>query len=113
MNDALARLEATIRDRRTADPKESYVARLLRDGRGKIARKLGEEAIETVVAALHESDAALVAEAADLMFHLLLVLAERDIEFTAVLAELHRRENQSGISEKAARADGLPRRDTP
>ncbi|QMW22089.1 phosphoribosyl-ATP diphosphatase [Sandaracinobacteroides saxicola] len=109
----LARLDDTIRARRTADPATSYVARLLHEGRAKIAKKLGEEATETVIAALSENDTALTAEAADLLFHLLLVLAERDIPLASVMAELARREGTSGLTEKAARPNALPRRDTP
>ncbi len=69
MSDTLARLEATIAARKGADPAASYVASLFAKGRGRIARKLGEEAIETIVAALAEDKAALVGEAADVLFH--------------------------------------------
>ena len=92
--DTLARLEATIRDRRAAAPEESYVA----------ARKLGEEAIEAVIAALTENREELVGEAADVLFHLLVLLAEKDIPLADVLAELERREGTSGLAEKAARS---------
>ena len=67
----LTSLEATLRERRGADPKQSYVAKLHAKGIAKIAKKLGEEAVETVIAALAEDDAALTGEAADLVFHLL------------------------------------------
>ena len=100
----LDRLEATIRDRRNGDPSASYVARLTRDGRAKIARKLGEEAIETLVAALADDRPATTAEAADLIFHLLVLLADMDLSFDHVIAELARREGLSGIAEKAARS---------
>ena len=99
----LERLEATIAQRRGADPDSSYVARLSAKGLGKIAQKVGEEGVETVIAALSESREALVGEAADLIFHLLLLLAEKDIPLAAVLAELDRREGTSGLVEKAAR----------
>lgn len=101
--DTLARLEATIATRRAADPESSYVAKLHAKGLGKIAQKLGEEATETVIAALTEDDKALTGEAADLIFHLMVLLGARDVPFAAVLAELDRREGVSGIAEKAAR----------
>ena len=101
---SLDRLEATIRDRRTGDPANSYVARLTRDGRAKIARKLGEEAIETLVAALADDRAATKSEAADLLFHLLVLLADMDLSLDDVVAELERREGVSGLAEKASRS---------
>jgi phosphoribosyl-ATP pyrophosphohydrolase len=103
MTDTLARLEATIACRRGADPASSYVASLFAKGRPRIARKLGEEAVEAVVAALAEDRAALTGEAADLLFHLLVLLADADIPFAEVLAELDRRDGVSGHDEKAAR----------
>jgi phosphoribosyl-ATP pyrophosphohydrolase len=103
MTDTLARLEATIARRRGADPASSYVASLLAKGRPRFARKLGEEAVEAVVAALAEDRAALTGEAADLLFHLLVLLADADIPFAEVLAELDRRDGVSGHDEKAAR----------
>lgn len=103
MADTLTQLEATIRTRRSADPALSYVAKLAARGRGKIAQKLGEEAVETVIAALSEDRDALTGEAADLLFHLLMLLADCDVPLAAVLAELERREGVSGIVEKAAR----------
>ena len=102
-SDTLARLEATIAARRDADPSSSYVARLHAKGLGKIAQKLGEEGTETVIAALTEDDKALTGEAADLIFHLMVLLGARQVPFSAVLAELDRREGVSGIAEKAAR----------
>ena len=104
MAGTLERLEATIAHRRQADPETSYVARLFAKGLGPIAQKLGEEGVETVIAALSESREALVGEAADLLFHLAVVLAARDIRFADVLAELDRREGVSGLAEKASRA---------
>ncbi|AXB78236.1 phosphoribosyl-ATP diphosphatase [Novosphingobium sp. P6W] len=101
--DTLARLEATIAQRLSADPDSSYVARLNAKGLGKIAQKLGEEATETVIAALTESREALVGEAADLIFHLMVLLAAKDVPLAEVMAELDRREGTSGIAEKAAR----------
>lgn len=101
--DTLARLEATIAARRDADPESSYVARLHARGLSKIAQKLGEEATETVIAALVEAPESLVGEAADLLFHLMVLLGARDVPLAAVLAELDRREGVSGIAEKASR----------
>lgn len=99
----LARLEATIAARRNADPSTSYVAKLNARGLGKIAQKVGEEATETVIAALSGSADELTGEAADLLFHLLVLLGARDVPLAAVLAELDRREGVSGIAEKASR----------
>jgi phosphoribosyl-ATP pyrophosphohydrolase len=99
----LARLEAVIASRRGADPGASYVAKLQAKGVKKIAQKLGEEATETVIAALAEDRQALVGEAADLLFHLLVLLGARNVPVADVLAELDRREGTSGIAEKASR----------
>lgn len=99
----LARLETVIAGRLGGDPQSSYVARLHAKGLGKIAQKVGEEATETVIAALTESDGALTGEAADLLFHLMVLLGARGIALDCVLAELARREGTSGIDEKANR----------
>ena len=104
MADTLERLEQVIAERRSADPASSYVATLFAAGRPKIAQKLGEEAVETVIAALGQESEALTDEAADLLFHLLVLLADAGIPIADVLAELDRREGTSGIAEKAARA---------
>jgi phosphoribosyl-ATP pyrophosphohydrolase len=103
MSDALFRLEATIAARRNADPASSYVAKLNAKGLGKIAQKLGEEATETIIAALSEGREELVGESADLLFHLLVLLGSKGIPLADVLAELDRREGVSGIAEKASR----------
>jgi phosphoribosyl-ATP pyrophosphohydrolase len=103
MADTLARLEATILSRKGADPKSSYVASLFAKGRPRIARKLGEEAVEAIVASLAENKDALTGEAADLIFHLMVLLADSGIAFDEVLAELDRREGVSGHDEKASR----------
>jgi phosphoribosyl-ATP pyrophosphohydrolase len=104
MPDTLARLESTIAARKGADPATSYVASLFAKGRPKIARKLGEEAVETIVAALTEDKAALVGEAADTVFHLMVLLADAGVTLDEVLAELDRREGVSGHDEKASRS---------
>ncbi len=103
MTDTLSRLAATIATRRGGDPASSYVAGLLAGGPPLAARKLGEEAVETVVAALSGDAADLTVEAADLLFHLLVLLETRGVPLADVLAELDRREGVSGIAEKAAR----------
>ena len=101
--DTLTRLEATIASRKGADPDTSYVAQLHARGVPVMARKLGEEAVETVVAALSGSREELVGEAADVLFHLMVLLSGKDIALADVLAELDRREGVSGIEEKASR----------
>jgi phosphoribosyl-ATP pyrophosphohydrolase len=101
--DTLARLELTIAERRKAAPGASYVASLTARGLPVIARKLGEEAVEAVVAALTDNREELVGEAADVLFHLLVLLAEKNIPLSAVMAELERREGTSGLAEKAGR----------
>jgi len=103
--DTLARLEQTIIQRLGASPDESYVAKLHSRGLPVIARKLGEEATEAVVAALAGDDRELTGEAADILFHLIVLLAERGIPLAKVLAELERREGVSGLAEKAARSE--------
>jgi phosphoribosyl-ATP pyrophosphohydrolase len=105
MGDALDRLEATIRSRRSADPASSYVAKLFAKGRPKITQKLGEEAVETVIAALSGDRDAVIGESADLLFHLTILLAELDIPLADVMAELDRREGVSGLVEKASRKE--------
>ncbi|MBM6575884.1 MAG: phosphoribosyl-ATP diphosphatase [Sphingomonas sp.] len=101
--DAFARLEATIATRRGADAGSSYTASLFARGRGKIAQKLGEEAVETVIAAMGDEPRAIVPEAADLMFHLCVLLADAGLSLDDVRTELTRREGVSGHDEKASR----------
>lgn len=107
-DDTLARLTATIRDRRAADPDSSYVARLLNGPRERIAQKVGEEAVEAVIAATRGDGRALVGEAADLIFHLAVLLESMDLRLEDVLAELDRREGVSGLTEKASRSRVTP-----
>ena len=102
--DTLTRLEQTVTARLAADPDTSYVARLHQRGLPVIARKLGEEAVETVIAALSGSREELVGEAADVLFHLTVLLAERGVPLAEVMAELDRREGVSGLVEKASRS---------
>ena len=103
MNDILKSLERTILERREAEPDKSYVGSLRAKGRAKMAEKLGEEAIETVIAAVQDDKAAMTGEAADLLFHLMVLLADMDMSLDDVTAELARRENLSGLQEKVAR----------
>ena len=99
----LQRLEQTIAARRSADPDKSYVARLHAKGLGTIAQKLGEEATETIIAALAGTSEELIGEAADLLFHLAVLLDAKGVTLAEVMAELDRREGTSGLAEKAAR----------
>ena len=103
MTDVLTRLAATITARKSADPETSWTARLLAKGPEKAAEKFGEEAVEAIIAAVKGDQANLTAEAADVLYHLLVMLAASDVAFADVLAELERREGQSGIAEKAGR----------
>ena len=103
MSEILDRLEASIAERRGASPDSSYVASLFAKGREKIAQKVGEEATETVIAALSGKPADLTAEAADLLFHLMILLADGGLSIDDVLRELQRREGISGLEEKASR----------
>ena len=100
----LDRLWLTIQSRRGADPQSSYTARLFARGRAKIAQKLGEEAIETVIEGVGDKPAALVGESADLLYHLLVLWAAAGVSPADVAAELVRRENSSGITERRAGA---------
>ena len=103
MSDILARLAATIAQRRNADPKVSYVAALFAKGEDAIVRKIGEEATETVMAAKDGDPRRITAEMADLWFHCLVLLERYGLRVDDVLAELERREGTSGHVEKAAR----------
>ncbi len=102
--DTLARLAATIASRRSANASASYTKSLLEKGVAACAKKFGEEATETVIAALSESDERLCSEAADLIYHLLVMLEARNLTLQSVLSELDRRAAQSGHAEKASRA---------
>ena len=100
----LGELFATIETRKTADPGDSYSAQLLAD-LPRATRKLGEEAAETIVAALSDDDAALIGEAGDLLYHLLVVLVARGVTLEQLMDELGRRAGTSGLVEKATRGD--------
>ena len=103
--DTLTRLEATIAQRLTASPEESYVAKLNSKGLAKIAQKVGEEAVETVIAALSGTREELVSESADLLMHLIVLLQKQGVSLEQVMAELDRREGVSGLEEKASRSE--------
>ncbi len=103
LTDTLERLATTIHDRRSDPAAKSYTRQLLDGGAERCAKKLGEEAIEVVIAAVHQSDAAVTAEAADLLYHLLVVLEVRNIALSDVAAVLENRIGTSGLDEKAAR----------
>ncbi|MBO9624236.1 MAG: phosphoribosyl-ATP diphosphatase [Sphingomonas sp.] len=105
MADSLDALEQVIRERRSSDPATSYVAKLTSRGRAKIAQKVGEEAVETVIAAIADDRAGLVGESADLIFHLIVLLADAGLSLDDVRAELARREGVSGLEEKASRRE--------
>lgn len=96
-------LAATIEARKTADPDSSWTATLLAKGPEKCAEKFGEEAIEAIIEATRGDRAALASEAADVLYHLLVMLAARDVSLHEVLAVLEARQGISGIAEKAAR----------
>lgn len=98
----LDRLFATIASRRGADPGVSYTAKLFSEGRARIAKKLGEEAVETVIAAV-EDDGTLAAESADLLYHLLVLWADAGVAPSEIWASLESRIGVSGIAEKASR----------
>jgi len=99
----LDELEAIIATRAKASPEDSWTAKLLAQGRDKVAEKLGEEAIETVIEAVKGNKEGLTSEAADLLFHLLVVLYANEVNISDVMAELERRQSRSGIAEKASR----------
>lgn len=100
---ALHRLSDTIAARKGTDPESSWTAKLLAKGPEKCAEKFGEEAVEAIIEAVKGDRAKLTSEAADVLYHLLVMLAARDVTLDDVLAELARREGTSGIAEKAAR----------
>lgn len=96
-------LYATILNRKSADPSSSWTAQLLAKGPEKCAEKFGEEAVEAIIEAVKDDRKGLTSEAADVLYHLLVMLAARDVPLSDVLDELARRQSTSGIAEKAAR----------
>lgn len=99
-------LAAIIAARADADPDTSWTARLLSKGPEKCAEKFGEEAVEAIIEAVRGDRARLTSEAADVLFHLLVMLRARDVELSEVMAELARRQGTGGLAEKAARKGG-------
>ena len=103
MTDILDRLSRTVSEKRAADPKSSWTAQLLAAGPEKAAQKFGEEAVEAVIEAVRGDRDRLAAEAADVLYHLVVMLTAREVELDAVLKVLEEREGISGVDEKATR----------
>ncbi len=99
----LDQLYALMLARRSADPEKSYIAKRMKQGTAKIAQKVGEEAVETVIAAMQNNKKDIISESADLLFHWLMLMADRGIPIADVMAELKSREGISGLDEKAKR----------
>lgn len=99
----LSDLEARVAERAAASPEESWTAKLLAAGPERAAKKFGEEAVEAVIAAVKGDQAELIAESADVLYHLLVVLKSRDVALQDVLSQLEARTARSGLAEKAAR----------
>lgn len=100
----LQRLYDVVLERRKADPEESYVAKRFKQGTAKIAQKFGEEAVETVIAAMREDKEEVISESADMIFHWLLLLADAGVKPEEVMQELDKRTGISGLDEKALRS---------
>jgi phosphoribosyl-ATP pyrophosphohydrolase len=100
MNDSIDRLYQAVLAARSADPTRSRTARLLQSGRGKMAKKLAEEAVEVVIDAMHGERAAVVSESADLIYHLVVLWVAAGLRPDEVWAEMARRERLLGIAEK-------------
>ena len=105
MANVLTRLAKTIEQRKGEDEKKSYAAKLFARGPSKCAEKFGEEAVEAIIAAVKNDRENLTSEAADVLYHLLVMLAARDVPLADVLAELDQRQGTSGIAEKASRSE--------
>jgi phosphoribosyl-ATP pyrophosphohydrolase len=103
MSGILEHLETIIEQRRGADVDASYIAKRLKQGTEEIAQKLGEEAVETVIAAMKGNKQEIIGESADLLFHWLLLIADGGVTVAEVMDELKRREGTSGLDEKARR----------
>ena len=102
-SDVIDRLAATVASRKGADPGTSWTAKLLSEGLERCAKKFGEEAVETVIAAVSGDADATASESADVLYHLLVLLAATGVSLDEVAAKLQAREGTSGIAEKAAR----------
>ena len=103
MSGVLENLFAELTGRKSADPGSSYTAQLLSDAPARPGRKLAEEAVETLIAALQDDRDAIIQESADVLYHLLVVLVGAGVDLSEVLAELEKRQGVSGLEEKAAR----------
>ncbi len=103
MTNILTQLEALVEQRKNADPDTSYIAKRLKQGTEKIAQKVGEEAVECVIAAMKKDKKELINESADLIFHWLMLLVDGGVSVAEVMDELKRREGTSGLDEKARR----------
>ena len=103
MTFSLEDLDDRIAERASTSPEESYTAKLLRDGADRCARKFGEEAVELIVSAVSRDKTGITGEAADVMYHLLVMLRASGVTLDDVMAELERRTGQSGLEEKASR----------
>ena len=104
----LEQLDGRLASRAAADPDESYTARLLAAGMARCAKKFGEESAELLIAAVGGTSDEIRAEAADVLYHLLVLLRAADVPLEDVMDELERRTAQSGLAEKAARRDRAP-----
>ena len=100
---SIEELAEIVNARKGADPETSYTAKLLNRGVGQCAKKFGEEAVETVIASMAGEKKAICSEAADVIYHLVVLLAAADVDLEDIYAELGRREGTSGIVEKAGR----------
>jgi len=103
MSDILTHLETIIEQRRGGDTEASYIAKRLKQGTEKIAQKVGEEAVETVIAAMKKNKQEIISESADLLFHWLMLINDGGVKVSEVMDELKRREGTSGLDEKARR----------
>lgn len=103
-SELLERLYRIVLERKSGNAENSYIARLFGKGSAKIAQKVGEEAVETVIAAIQRDKPAIVNESADLLFHLLVLWADTDVTPQEVMDEIRRREGTSGLVEKASRS---------
>lgn len=104
----LEELNARLTERAKASPEDSYTARLVAAGISRAAKKLGEEAVETVIAAVSGNRGELVGESADLIYHLLVTLIAAGVPLSEIMDELDRRTAQSGLAEKASRTRDMP-----
>ena len=96
-------LETIIASRKLADPESSWTAKLLSKGMDKCAEKFGEEAVEAIIDAVKGDKEGLISEAADVLYHLMVMLAAAEVPLSDVMAVLDKRQSQSGIAEKASR----------